>query len=83
MASSAELHDPNDGILRPRPRKPVHSQLSQLAAISGGSNGHIDTIENGFATGETRCVFDQAQCAMRNAQCIAAEPNKADQLLSS
>lgn len=56
MASSAEIHEPNDGILRPRPRKPVHSQLSQLAALSGGSNGHLDGPENGFATGQTRFV---------------------------
>lgn len=58
MATSAELHDPNDndGILRPRPRKPVHSQLSQLAAMSGGSNGslHLDTPDNGLGTGQTR-----------------------------
>lgn len=56
MTSSAELHDLNggSGIMQPRPRKPVHSQLSHLSAISGGSNGHIDTDGNGTMTGQTR-----------------------------
>lgn len=58
MATSAELHDANnDGILRPRPRKPVHSQLSQLttlSSIAAAANGHSDLSENGHLTGQTR-----------------------------
>ncbi|CAN8095554.1 unnamed protein product [Discula destructiva] len=55
MTSSAELHDVNgDGAIQyPRPRKPVHSQLSHLSSISGGSNGHVYTQESGLATGMT------------------------------
>ncbi|PSR87097.1 MBOAT, membrane-bound O-acyltransferase family-domain-containing protein [Coniella lustricola] len=54
MASSAELHDNSDGILRPRPRKPVHSQLSQLANVSGTSNGdYLDSPDAGIRTGQT------------------------------
>ncbi|KAJ4413765.1 Sterol O-acyltransferase 2 (Sterol-ester synthase 2), partial [Gnomoniopsis sp. IMI 355080] len=54
MTSSAEFHDLNgDNIMQPRPRKPVHSQLSHLSAISGGSNGHINSESNGTMTGQT------------------------------
>lgn len=64
MATSAELHDANDGILRPRPRKPVHSQLSQLTTLSSLSNGHTDHSENGHLTGQTRCVVDRSSNIM-------------------
>ncbi|KAF3771192.1 MBOAT-domain-containing protein [Cryphonectria parasitica EP155] len=53
MTSSAELHDTNDGILRPRPRKPVHSQLSHLTTLAGGSNGYLDSPDAGTLTGQT------------------------------
>ncbi|KAG8156972.1 hypothetical protein KVR01_013194 [Diaporthe batatas] len=55
MASSAEIHDPNDGILRPRPRKPVHSQLSQLtSSTSASTSGYLDHHnETGANTGQT------------------------------
>lgn len=54
MASSAEIHDPNDGILRPRPRKPVHSQLSQLTSSTSASiSGYLDHNETGATTGQT------------------------------
>lgn len=57
MASSAEIHDPNDGILRPRPRKPVHSQLSQLtSSTSASTSGYLDHNETGTTTGQTRCA---------------------------
>lgn len=59
MTSSAELHDLNGhgAIQQPRPRKPVHSQLSHLSSVSGGSNGHLDIQDNGTTTGQTRCVL--------------------------
>ncbi|KAJ0108062.1 hypothetical protein J7T55_007181 [Diaporthe amygdali] len=54
MASSAEIHDPNDGILRPRPRKPVHSQLSQLtSSTSASTSGYLDHADTGTTTGQT------------------------------
>ncbi|KAH8888799.1 MBOAT-domain-containing protein [Thozetella sp. PMI_491] len=43
----------NDGVIRPRPRKPVHSQLSQISNISEFSNGSLEVPENGHATGMT------------------------------
>ncbi|KAK7749593.1 Sterol O-acyltransferase 2 (Sterol-ester synthase 2) [Cytospora paraplurivora] len=53
MATSAEFHDTNgDNILRPRPQKPVHSQLADLKSASGGSNGYFDN-ETGTSTGQT------------------------------
>ncbi|ROW16031.1 hypothetical protein VPNG_02523 [Cytospora leucostoma] len=53
MATSAEFHDTSgDNILRPRPQKPVHSQLADLKSASGGSNGYFDN-ENGTSTGQT------------------------------
>lgn len=70
MATSAELHDTNDGILRPRPRKPVHSQLSQLTTLSSISNGHSDISENGHLTGQTRCVVDGPLTTKTRLPCI-------------
>ncbi len=46
------VHD-DDHVLRPRPRKPLHTQVSQLSVGSAGSN--LDGPENGTATGMTRC----------------------------
>ncbi|EON96156.1 putative sterol o-acyltransferase protein [Phaeoacremonium minimum UCRPA7] len=42
-----------DHVLRPRPRKPVHSQLSHVSNLSDESNGHLDVPENGATTGMT------------------------------
>jgi sterol O-acyltransferase len=55
MAStSADVSDAAaDHIVRPRPRKPIHSQLSQISNISD-SNGGLETPTNGHATGMTR-----------------------------
>lgn len=40
-------------LQRPRPRKPQHSQVSQLSRMS--SNEHLATpLENGTASGMTR-----------------------------
>ena len=57
MASSSA--DPfvdrvNDGLVRPRPRKPVHSQLSQISNLSDSSNGMLEVPESGLSTGLTR-----------------------------
>ncbi|GAB1314840.1 Sterol O-acyltransferase 2 (Sterol-ester synthase 2) [Madurella fahalii] len=54
MAStSADVSDGNgDRILRPRPRKPVHSQLSQISNASE-TNGALELSNNGCATGMT------------------------------
>ncbi|KLU91453.1 sterol O-acyltransferase 2 [Magnaporthiopsis poae ATCC 64411] len=42
-------HDDDDHVLRPRPRKPVHSQLSQLSTTS--SNGtHLETPQDDGST---------------------------------
>ncbi len=47
MASSVELHanDGQDGLLRPRPRKLVHSQLSHLSNAS--STDYLNAPESG------------------------------------
>ncbi|KAK4189108.1 hypothetical protein QBC35DRAFT_494260 [Podospora australis] len=53
--SSADLSDgTGDRILRPRPRKPIHSQLSQITNISE-PNGTLEPIANaaGSSTGMT------------------------------
>jgi sterol O-acyltransferase len=47
------LHD-HDHVLRPRPRKPVHSQLSTITNLSEVNNGLLQTHENGHASGMTR-----------------------------
>lgn len=64
MASSAtgmaNGHDHNDHVLRPRPRKPQHSQVSQVFRMSSASDGdgHLSaTLGDGStASGMTRCV---------------------------
>ena len=63
MSSGAELangHD-SDSVLRPRPRKPQHSQLRQLTRVS---SNEIDEkqllampLENGQTSGATRYSF--------------------------
>jgi sterol O-acyltransferase len=55
MASTSinHLEGHSDRILRPRPRKPVHSQLSQISNISE-PNSALETPSNGHATGTTR-----------------------------
>ncbi|KAK3988353.1 hypothetical protein QBC44DRAFT_104447 [Cladorrhinum sp. PSN332] len=40
----------NDGILRPRPRKPAHSQLSHISSVSG-ANGNLEPYINGHGHG--------------------------------
>lgn len=55
MASSqAEIHDVGDGILRPRPRKPVHTQVSQLTPTAATGKDYFDNNENGGTSGQTR-----------------------------
>ncbi|KAK4240158.1 hypothetical protein C8A03DRAFT_42283 [Achaetomium macrosporum] len=50
MASTSA--DVLDGVVRPRPRKPIHSQLSQMSSASE-TNGGLDTPSNGHATDMT------------------------------
>ncbi|KAK3308268.1 MBOAT, membrane-bound O-acyltransferase family-domain-containing protein [Chaetomium strumarium] len=50
MASTSA--DVSDGVVRPRPRKPIHSQLSQTFSVSD-TNGGLETPSNGHATGMT------------------------------
>ncbi|KAK4181495.1 MBOAT, membrane-bound O-acyltransferase family-domain-containing protein [Triangularia setosa] len=50
--TSADVSDGADRILRPRPRKPVHSQLSHISNLSE-PNGALDPHTNGHATGTT------------------------------
>ncbi|KAK4114859.1 MBOAT-domain-containing protein [Canariomyces notabilis] len=54
MASTSinHLEGHSDRILRPRPRKPIHSQLSQISNISE-PNSALETPSNGHATGTT------------------------------
>ncbi|KAK3366090.1 MBOAT, membrane-bound O-acyltransferase family-domain-containing protein [Lasiosphaeria ovina] len=42
----------SDNVLRPRPRKPIHSQLSHISNTSE-INGFLDAPEDGHATGTT------------------------------
>ncbi|KAL1876824.1 hypothetical protein VTK73DRAFT_9201 [Phialemonium thermophilum] len=54
MSTSTDLVDgTNDHVLRPRPRKPVHSQLSQISNVSDTGNGYLQAHENGGSTGMT------------------------------
>lgn len=57
MTSSADTasNGAYDHVLRPRPRKPVHSQLSQISSELG--NGHLEVPQSGYTTGMTRCVM--------------------------
>ncbi|KAK0735429.1 MBOAT, membrane-bound O-acyltransferase family-domain-containing protein [Apiosordaria backusii] len=51
--TSADVSDgTGDRILRPRPRKPVHSQLSHISNLSE-PNGALDPPTNGIVTGTT------------------------------
>ncbi|KAG7289420.1 hypothetical protein NEMBOFW57_005791 [Staphylotrichum longicolle] len=54
MAStSTDVSDgAGDHIVRPRPRKPIHSQLSQISNVSE-PNGTLEPHSNGLATGST------------------------------
>lgn len=53
-STAAEIHDAGDDILRPRPRKPVHSQLSHLTTASANPDGYFTNgNENGTSTGQT------------------------------
>jgi sterol O-acyltransferase len=61
MAStSADVSDTfADHIVRPRPRKPLHSQLSHISNVSdfntnGNASASLELPENGEATGMTR-----------------------------
>ncbi len=60
MSSSAELlpNGVHDGVLRPRPRKLVHSQLSQLSNAS--ANGYLDAPESGM----TRSTDNPPPCLL-------------------
>ncbi|KAK4203075.1 MBOAT, membrane-bound O-acyltransferase family-domain-containing protein [Triangularia verruculosa] len=51
-STSADVSEGPDRILRPRPRKPVHSQLSHISNLSE-PNGALDPNTNGHATGTT------------------------------
>lgn len=58
MATLSTSSDPfvdgvNDHVVRPRPRKPFHSQLSQISNTSDFNNGYLEPSENGHATGMT------------------------------
>lgn len=49
-----------DQVLRPRPRKPLHTQVSQLSAASStdGDSQHLSLpSENGAGSATTRRVF--------------------------
>ncbi|ROV90223.1 hypothetical protein VMCG_10239 [Cytospora schulzeri] len=52
-STAAEIHDAGDDILRPRPRKPVHSQLSHLSASANPDGYFANNNENGTSTGQT------------------------------
>ncbi|SPQ21305.1 7905d28b-d3c9-4029-bdd9-994bbed72400 [Thermothielavioides terrestris] len=54
MAStSADVSDgPGDHVVRPRPRKPIHSQLSHISSTSE-PNGTLETPSNGHVTETT------------------------------
>lgn len=56
VSTSSEPHDGNgnDHVLRPRPRKPLHSQLSYISNASDLDNGHLEAPETGQGTGMTR-----------------------------
>ncbi|KAH6841033.1 MBOAT, membrane-bound O-acyltransferase family-domain-containing protein [Chaetomium sp. MPI-CAGE-AT-0009] len=52
-SSSADVLDAaGDYLLRPRPRKPLHSQLSQISNASE-TNGTLEPPSNGHGTGST------------------------------
>ncbi|CAP72974.1 uncharacterized protein PODANS_2_3980 [Podospora anserina S mat+] len=50
--TSADVSEGPDRILRPRPRKPVHTQLSHISNLSE-PNGALDPNTNGHATATT------------------------------
>lgn len=65
MASGVDMvsgvdHDPeHEHVLRPRPRKPQHSQLRQLTRMASDESDdrttHLATpLENGHTSGATR-----------------------------
>ncbi|KAK4100132.1 hypothetical protein N658DRAFT_508085 [Parathielavia hyrcaniae] len=52
-SSSADISDrPADNVMRPRPRKPIHSQVSHLSNASE-QNSALDTSSNEHGTGTT------------------------------
>lgn len=55
VAANGHANNNHDHILRPRPRKPQHSQVSQLSrASSDGDGHHLTPTEGATASGMTR-----------------------------
>lgn len=56
MSSSSDPYDDgvHDNVVRPRPRKPVHSQLSHITNLSETTNSYLDAPEGSQSTGVTR-----------------------------
>lgn len=55
-ASNGHARHDDDNVLRPRPRKPFHAQVSQLARLSSSEADGLVTAaqENGVTSGLTR-----------------------------